>query len=115
VGQWRSKTTGKTNYNEAKAFKREFLESLKGQYNPTNDRVKFTVRRMAWLRIGVYRLRELAAAWRSYDASVAALMDFDVPPVTPSGVRKLEKRLFPEFLYFFKLRPIRGTARSNVA
>ena len=42
VGQWRSKTTGKTNYNEAKAFKREFLESLKGQYNPTNDRLKFT-------------------------------------------------------------------------
>jgi integrase len=42
VGQWRSKTTGKTNYNEAKAFKREFVESLKGQYNPTNDRLKFT-------------------------------------------------------------------------
>ena len=42
TGQWRSKTTGKTNYNDAKEFKREFLESLKGQYNPSNDRLKFT-------------------------------------------------------------------------
>jgi integrase len=42
-GQWRSKTTGKTNYNKAKEFKREFLESLKGrQYNPSNDRMRFT-------------------------------------------------------------------------
>ena len=41
TGQWRSKTTGKTNYNDAKEFKREFLESLKGQYNPSNDRLKF--------------------------------------------------------------------------
>ena len=42
TGQWRSKTTGKTNYNDGKEFKREFLESLKGQYNPSNDRLKFT-------------------------------------------------------------------------
>lgn len=42
TGQWRSKTSGKTNYNDAKEFKREFLESLKGQYNPSNDRLKFT-------------------------------------------------------------------------
>ena len=42
MGQRRSKTTGKTNYNEAKGFKREFLESQKGQYNPTNNRLKFT-------------------------------------------------------------------------
>src|ERR1700733_2513010 len=41
TGQWRSKTTGKTNYNDAKEFKREFTESLKGQYNPSNDRLKF--------------------------------------------------------------------------
>lgn len=41
TGQWRSKTTGKTNYNDAKEFKRVFLESLKGQYNPSNDRLKF--------------------------------------------------------------------------
>jgi integrase len=41
TGQWRSKTTGKTNYNDAKEFKREFLDSLKGQYNPSNDRLKF--------------------------------------------------------------------------
>ena len=42
TGQWRSKTTGKTNYNDAKEFKREFMDSLKGQYNPNNDRLKFT-------------------------------------------------------------------------
>jgi len=41
TGQWRSKTTGKTNYNDAKEFKREFLKSLTGQYNPSNDRLKF--------------------------------------------------------------------------
>ena len=42
TGQWRSKTTGKTNYNDAKEFKREFMDSLKGQYNPSNDRLRFT-------------------------------------------------------------------------
>ena len=42
TGQWRSKTTGRTSYNNAKEFKREFLESLKGQYNPGNDRLTFT-------------------------------------------------------------------------
>jgi hypothetical protein len=42
TGQWRSKTTGKTNYNDAKEFKRCFMDSLKGQYNPSNDRLKFT-------------------------------------------------------------------------
>src|SRR3954454_18353657 len=41
LGQWRSKTTGKTNYNDAKQFKGVFIESLKGQYNPSNDRLKF--------------------------------------------------------------------------
>jgi len=41
TGQWRSKTTGKTSYNEAKEFKRQFMESLKGQYNPSNDRLRF--------------------------------------------------------------------------
>jgi hypothetical protein len=42
TGQWRSKTTGKTNYNDAKEFKHGFMDSLKGQYNPSNDRLKFT-------------------------------------------------------------------------
>ena len=41
-GRPAGKTTGRTNYNQAKEFKREFLELLKGQYNPTNDRLKFT-------------------------------------------------------------------------
>lgn len=42
TGQWRGKTTGKTNYNEGKEFKRVFMESLKGQYDPGNDRLKLT-------------------------------------------------------------------------
>jgi len=41
TGQWRSKTTGKTSYNDAKESRRLFMESLKGQYNPSNDRLKF--------------------------------------------------------------------------
>jgi len=41
TGVWRSKSTGKTNYNDAKEFKRQFQESLKGPYNPSNDRLKF--------------------------------------------------------------------------
>src|SRR6516164_9534728 len=49
TGQWRSKTTGKTTYNDAKEFKREFMESLKGQYNPSNDRLKFTAAAEAYI------------------------------------------------------------------
>jgi len=49
TGQWRSKTTGKTNYNDAKGLKSEFLESLKGQYNPSNDRLKFTAAADAYM------------------------------------------------------------------
>lgn len=41
TGKWLSKTTGKKSYNDAKEFKGEFLESLKGQYNPRNDRLRF--------------------------------------------------------------------------
>jgi integrase len=42
TGNWRPKTTGLTNYNDAKQFKKTFLESLKGSYNPSNDRLKFS-------------------------------------------------------------------------
>ena len=44
TGKWRSRTTGKTNYNEAKTARAEFLEVLgKGRYSPSNDRLDFTV------------------------------------------------------------------------
>ena len=49
TGQWRRRTTGKTNYNDAKEFKREFLKSLKGPYNPSNDRLKFAVAADAYI------------------------------------------------------------------
>jgi integrase len=43
TGQWRSKTTGKTNYNDAKEFKGKFRDSLdEGDYNPSNDRLRFS-------------------------------------------------------------------------
>jgi len=42
TGRWRCKSSGKTNYNAAKKFKSDFMESLKGQYNPSNDRMRFT-------------------------------------------------------------------------
>lgn len=36
TGKWRSKTTEKTNYNDAKEFKACFTENLgTGKYNPT--------------------------------------------------------------------------------
>lgn len=41
TGHWRSKTSGTTNYNDAREVKRALLESLRGQYNPSNDRLKF--------------------------------------------------------------------------
>jgi integrase len=42
TGKWRSKTTGRTVYNEAREFKREFLELITGKYDPSNDRLKFS-------------------------------------------------------------------------
>lgn len=42
TGQWHSKTTGATAYNEAKTFRREFLDELKKNYVPTNDRLRFS-------------------------------------------------------------------------
>ena len=41
TGQWHSKTTGTTAYNDAKEFKRQFLGALTGRYDPGNDRLKF--------------------------------------------------------------------------
>src|SRR5579863_4064901 len=42
TGKWRSRTTGKTNYNEAKTARTEFLEALgNGRYSPSNDRLDF--------------------------------------------------------------------------
>src|SRR5690242_19773287 len=40
-GKWLSKSTGTKTYNEAGRFKRQFLELLKGQYDPKNDRLSF--------------------------------------------------------------------------
>ena len=64
TGQWRSKTTGKTNYNDAKEFKREFLKSLKGQYNPSNDRLKFMRLRTLTLNIAAWQRARGRCNWR---------------------------------------------------
>jgi hypothetical protein len=50
--------TSKTTYNDAKEFKRLFMESLKGQYNPSNDRLKFTEAADAYIE---YRVVAAAA------------------------------------------------------
>ncbi len=51
TGKWRSRTTGKTNYNEAKTARAEFLEVLgKGRYSPSNDRLDFTVATAAFTK-----------------------------------------------------------------
>jgi integrase len=42
IARWRSKSTGKKSYNEAKEFKKQFLDSLQGQYDPDNDRLSFS-------------------------------------------------------------------------
>ena len=42
TGQWRSKSSGCTAYNEAKEIKKAFLKSLEGCYSPSNDRLRFS-------------------------------------------------------------------------
>jgi hypothetical protein len=67
TGQWRSKTTGKTNYNDAEEFKREFLILLKGPYNPSNDRLKFAEAADAISSIAAYRQARGRRAWKRSD------------------------------------------------
>jgi integrase len=58
TGKWRSKTTEKTNYNDAKEFKARFTENLgTGKYNPGNDRTKFVEAAGSYIRH-----REVSAA-----------------------------------------------------
>jgi integrase len=58
TGKWRSKTTEKTNYNDAKEFKAQFTENLgTGKYNPCNDRIKFVDAAESYIRH-----REVSAA-----------------------------------------------------
>ena len=58
TGKWRSKTTEKTNYNDAKEFKARFTENLgTGKYSPTNDRIKFVDAAESYIRH-----REVSAA-----------------------------------------------------
>ena len=107
VGRWRSKTTGKTNYNEAKAFKREFLESLKGQYNPTNDRLKFTDAADAYMEhrlvaasAGTVRLeKERLRALKSLLAQIAIpdlkLKDIDIKLVRSYQQKRIAEGVGP--------------------
>jgi len=57
TGRWRGKTTGLKVYNEAKEFRRLFLESLEGNYDPSNDRMRFVAAADAYMQH-----REVSAA-----------------------------------------------------
>ena len=102
-GKWRSKTTGKTNYNKAKEFKREFLESLKGQYNPGNDRMKFTESADAYIEhrvvsaaAGTVRLeRERLRALKKLLAQIASV-DLKLKDVDIKLVRTYQQKRIGE-------------------
>jgi integrase len=103
TGQWRSKTTGKTNYNDAKQFKSEFTKSLKGQYNPSNDRLKFTDAADAYIghrevsaSAGTVRLeRERLRAMKKLLAQIAPI-DLKLKDIDISLVRHYQQRRIAE-------------------
>src|SRR5262249_9533040 len=107
TGQWRSKTTGKTSYNDAKEFKREFMESLKGQYNPSNDRLRFTEAADAYIEhrcvaasAGTVRLeKERLRALKRLLAQIAGvdlkLKDIDIRLVRSYQQRRIAEGVGP--------------------
>jgi integrase len=107
TGQWRSKSTGTKNYNEAKAFKREFLESLKGKYNPTNDRLKFTEAADAYiehrlvaasagtLRLEKERLRALKRLVAQIATADLKLKDIDIKLVRSYQQKRIAEGVGP--------------------
>ncbi len=51
AGKWRSKTAETDCYDDAKKFKREFIENIgKGKYNPSNDRTRFVDAAESYIR-----------------------------------------------------------------
>jgi hypothetical protein len=65
TGKWRSKTTEKTNYNDAKEFKARFTENLgTGKYSPSNDRIRFVDAAESYIRTAKYRLPTALSVWR---------------------------------------------------
>jgi integrase len=107
TGQWRSKTTGKTNYNDAKEFKREFTESLKGQYNPGNDRIKLTDAADAYVRhrkvaasagtvrLEKERLRPLKRLMAQIAGSELKLKDIDIKLVRNYQQKRIAEGVGP--------------------
>ncbi len=90
-GKWRSRTTGKTNYNEARTARAEFLEALgSGQYSPSNDRLDFnsaaelfTIHRRISVSAGTQRIeRERLIAIKRVLRAIASpnlkLRDFNI-------------------------------------
>jgi integrase len=90
TGRWRGKTTGKTGYNDAKQFKREFLESLKDKYDPSNDRVCFSFAAESYMqhrrvsaaagtiRLETERLRALKRGLTAIGGANLKLKDVDI-------------------------------------
>jgi hypothetical protein len=107
TGQWRSKTTGETNYAEAKTLKAKFLESLKGRYNPRNDRLKFTDAADAYIehrlvaasagtvRLEKERLRALNRLLAQIATADLKLKDFDIKLVRSYQQRRIAEGVGP--------------------
>jgi integrase len=107
TGQWRGKTTGKTNYNDAKEFKHGFMNSLKGQYNPSNDRLKFTEAADAYIehrrvaaaegtvRLETERLRALKKLLAQIAVADLKLKDIDIKLVRNYQQKRIAEGVGP--------------------
>jgi integrase len=107
TNQWRSKTTGKATYNEAKEFRRLFLESLKGQYNPSNDRTKFVEAADAYIlhrgvsaaagtvRLEKERLRAMKKLLAQFAGADLKLKDIDIKLVRNYQQKRIAQGVGP--------------------
>lgn len=107
TGRWRSKTTGETAYNRAKEVKRQFLEALSGQYDPNNDRLRFSEAAGAFLqhrvvsvspgtqRLEKERLRALARVLGQIAPPDLKLKDFDVKLIRNYQQKRISEGVGP--------------------
>ena len=69
AGKWRSKTAETDCYDDAKKFKREFIENLgKGKYNPSNDRTRFVDAADPTFATEWYPLQRVLCDWKENDS-----------------------------------------------
>jgi integrase len=102
TGRWRSKTSGTTVYNDAKTVRKQFLESLIGNYDPSNDRMRFADAALAYMEH-----RKVSVAAGTVTLETERLV----------AVNKLLSRIAPPELKLkdFDLRLLRGYQQSRIA